>query len=104
VALGILLAGACASKPPTQQFAQSEAAVRSASNAGNLTPQSAHHLKLAEQRLQQAKTLNAKGDYQSAAALLDEARLDAALSVSLTREQEATRLAEQAKQAADAIE
>lgn len=104
VALGVLLAGACASKPPTQQLAQSEAAVRTASNASEFTPEAARHLQMAEDRMQQAKALKAKGEYTSAAALLDEARLDAALSSSLTREQEAAQRATQARQAVDSIE
>src|SRR3954447_15047348 len=100
LALGVLLASACgSSEVPSEQLAKSEAAVRAASEVGaDSTPQAALHLKMAKDRLATAKSLNAKGDHDSASALLDEARVDAELALSLTREQQAAQRAEQAKQ------
>jgi hypothetical protein len=104
---GALVAGACggASEAPTQQMAQSQAAIRAASEVGaDSNPQAALHLKMAKDRYTRAEALDKKGDHESAAALLDEARVDAELALSLTREQQAAERADQAKQQTQSIQ
>jgi len=104
---GVLLAGACggANDAPTQQIAESQAAIRAATEVGaDSEPQAALHLKMAKDRMNRAEALNAKGDYAEASALVDEARADAELALSLTREQSAKQRAEQAEKQTQSIQ
>jgi heterodisulfide reductase subunit A-like polyferredoxin len=104
---GVLLSGACAgtSEVPSQQLAQSQAAIRAATEVGaDSNPQASLHLKMAKDRMTQAEALDKKGEYAAAGALLDEARVDAELALSLTREQQATQHAEQAQQQTQSIQ
>jgi hypothetical protein len=107
VIIGALLAGACGSsgEASTQALAQSEAAVRAATEVGaESQPQASLHLKMAKDRMRKAEELNKKGEYDSANALLDEARVDAELALSLTREHQAAERADEAKQQAESVQ
>jgi hypothetical protein len=59
---------------------------------------------MAKDRMREAEKLNGKGDYDSATALIDEARVDAELALSLTREQQAAESADAAKKQAESIQ
>jgi hypothetical protein len=98
VASSCTLLGACASSPaPTRQLADSQAAVRVASELGSTdVPEAALHVQMAKDRIARAESLSRKGDNDDATRLLEEAKADADLAVALTREQ----LAENEAQAA----
>jgi hypothetical protein len=108
VIVGALLAGACggsSSEASSQQLAQSQAAIRAAGEVGaGSNPQASLHLKMAKDRMLKAEALDKKGEHESARALMDEARVDAELALSLTREQQAAERADQAKQQAESIQ
>jgi hypothetical protein len=89
--LSCAFATACASpEAPTKQLAESEAAVRAATELGATdTPKAALHLQMAKDRLGTAKAFDARGEFESAKRLFEEAKADAELAVALTREQQA---------------
>jgi hypothetical protein len=99
-ASGCALIVACASSPaPTKQMADSQSAVRAATELGaNSNPEAALHLQLAKDRVDKAQALSRKGDNDSAKRLLEEAKADAELAVTLTREQQAENEAQAAQQ------
>src|SRR5690242_10240236 len=80
-ALGLVFAEACASSEvPAKDLADSEAAVRTATELGAKgTPEAALHLQMAKDRLERAKSLNEKGEGDSAKTMLEEAKADAEL-------------------------
>ena len=87
IAASCALLSACASQQvAAKDLADSEAAVRAATELGAKgTPQAALHLQLAKDRLESAKRYNEKGEGATAKLLLDEAKADAELAVVLTR-------------------
>ena len=98
--LGLLLTAACgSSEVPAQQLAKSAAAVRAAQEVGAADdPQAALYLKMARDRVQQARTLSREGEQEQAKRVLDQAEADAELAVVLTRERQAETRANQATQ------
>jgi hypothetical protein len=94
--LGVALAAACGGgEAPSKQLAESQAAVRAASEVGaEENPQAALHLKMARDQISKAQSLTGDGDYDAAKQLLTQAEADAELALNLTREDQA-RVAEQ---------
>lgn len=96
---GVALAACGSSDAPEKQFAESEAAVRAASEVGaDHDPQASLHMKLAKDRIAKATKANEEGEHEVAKKLLEQAELDAELALSLTREKQAQTQAAQAKQ------
>ena len=87
----VTMTAACGSYPaPTQPLADAEAADRSATELGaSSDPAAQLHLKLAEEQTASARKLMADGDNKKATALLQRAKADAELAVSLAKEQRA---------------
>src|SRR6476661_6875222 len=82
----LAVAGCGSSDVPAKQLAESEAAIRAASEVGAQdNPQAALHLKLARDRYEQAQALSKDGEQESAKTLLEKAEVDAELALSLTR-------------------
>jgi pyridoxal biosynthesis lyase PdxS len=99
--LGIALgAAACGSSDvPSKQLAESQSAVRAASEVGaDHDPQAALHLKMARDQISKAQALNREGEYDAAKQLLKQAELDAELALTLTREKQAKSDEERAAQ------
>ena len=83
-----LLSGACSSgKPPVAKVATVEIAIAQA-RENIATTYSPLELKLAEDKLAEAKTLMAQKDYIPASRLLDEALVDARLAEAKSRAQQ----------------
>ena len=103
--LGIALTAACgSSEMPSKQLAESQAAVRAATEVGaDNEPQAALHLKMARDQITKAEALNRDGDYDAAKQLLKQAEADAELSLALTREQQALMDAKQAEQQLESL-
>lgn len=97
-AVASLVAG-CASYPqPTDNLANSTAAVRGAEEAGaQQVPDAALHLRLAEEQNDKAKRMMADGDNERAHYLTMRAQSDAELALSLAHEEEANQQASQAR-------
>jgi hypothetical protein len=92
------MAGCGSSEVPAKQMAESEAAIRAASEVGAQdNPQAALHLKLAKDRYAQAQALSKQGDQDAAKMSLEKAEADADLALSLTRKEQAAAKADQAK-------
>jgi Flp pilus assembly protein TadD len=84
--------------PPTDRLASAEAASRSARELGaDRDPKAQLHLKLAQEQIDQAKTLIADGDNKRADLVLQRANSDAELSVMLAKETTAKGEAEKAQ-------
>lgn len=99
--LSALLAfsGCGGSDVPARQMAESEAAIRAASEVGaQENPQAALHLKMARDHYDQAQAASKDGEQESAKALLEKAEVDAELALSLTRKEQAAAKAADAKQ------
>jgi len=95
--LPLALSAGCASFPaPTEKMASSEAAVRGAREVGaDRVPQASLELRLSEEQIGKAKTLMAAGDNELADLMLQRAQADAELALSLAREDQARREAQQ---------
>jgi hypothetical protein len=95
--LPLALLNGCASFPaPTDKMASSEAAVRGAREVGaDRVPQASLQLRLAEEQIARAKALMADGDNERAELLLQRAQADAELALSLAREDQARKEAQQ---------
>ena len=94
VGLVAAFAVGCGSSLPPARVASTETAVQSAREAGaERVPQADQHLKMAEDNLARAKTLNAKKDGDKAEAMLRRASADAALAAALTDEAKQTKAA-----------
>jgi len=94
----VALAGCGSSDVPAKQLAESEAAIRAASEVGAKdNPQAALHLKLARDRYDQAQTASKEGEQETARLLLEKAEADAELALALTRKDQVAAKAEQAK-------
>jgi hypothetical protein len=102
----VLLSAACGqSQVPAQQMAQSQSAIRAASEVGaENQPQAALHLKMAKDREARAEKLSREGDNESAKALLEEAQVDADLALALARKQQAETSSEQAKSQLEGVQ
>jgi hypothetical protein len=100
LSLGLVLtAAACgSSEVPAKQLAESESAIRAASEVGaQNNPQASLHLKLAKDRYAQAQTASKNGEQETAKLLLEKSEADAELALALTRKEQATNKADQAK-------
>jgi len=102
----VMLAAACGgSQVPAQQMAQSQAAIRAASEVGAENhPQASLHLKMAKDRTARAEKLSREGDNDAAKALLEEAQADAELALALTRKEQAEASSDQAKQQLEGLQ
>ena len=86
-----------AASVPAQELASAKSAARAADEVGaKQQPQSALHLKLAQDQIAEAERLIDDGENERASQVLDQARADAELSLALTRELNERRAAEQA--------
>lgn len=82
---------------PAQELASAKSAARTAEELGaKQQPQSALHLKLAQDQIAEAERLVQDGENQKARMMLEQARADAELALALTRELRERRAAEQA--------
>jgi hypothetical protein len=94
----LAISGCGSSEVPAKQLAESESAIRAASEVGAKdNPQAALHLKLARDRYDQAQSASKEGEQESARVLLEKAEVDAELALALTRKEQASAKAEQAK-------
>jgi hypothetical protein len=94
--LGLVCSGCGGAPPPDQRLTESQAAVRAAQEVGaESVPQSALHLKLAQEQVDKSRRLMGDGDNEEADLTLQRAQADAELAIALARE-ETTR--QQAKQ------
>src|SRR5688500_16246832 len=94
----LALAGCGSSEVPAKQLAESEAAIRAASEVGATEhPQAKLQLQRARDRYDQAQAASKEGEQERARALLEKAEADAELALALTRKEQATAKAEQAK-------
>jgi Domain of unknown function (DUF4398) len=90
VAVMALGFGCGASTLPTDQLASTEASVRAAQELGATNvPNAELHLRLANEQLAEARKRASNGDDKEATRLLQRARADAELAVSLAREEQA---------------
>ena len=82
---------------PAEQLASARSAARAAEEVGaKQQPQSALHLKLAQDQIAEAERLIEDGENERAKLVLHQARSDAELALALTRELRERRAAEQA--------
>jgi hypothetical protein len=95
-----LMAAACgSSEVPAKQLADSESAIRAASEVGaEDNPQASLHLKLAKDRHAQAEAASKDGEQETAKRLLEKAEADAELALALTRKDQASAKTQQAKE------
>jgi hypothetical protein len=83
---------------PAKQMAETEAAIRASTEVGaESNPQASLHLKLAKDRYEQAQALSKDGEQEAAALALQKAEIDAELALALTRQEQATAKAAEAK-------
>ena len=84
---------------PTERLAATDAAIRSARELGAAqVPQAALHVQLASDQTSRARELMRDGDNREADRVLQRAHSDAELAVMLTKERNAKREADQARQ------
>jgi hypothetical protein len=93
-------AGACGGgEVPAKQLAESESAIRAASEVGaEENPQASLHMKMAKDHFAEAQAASKDGEQESAKLLLEKAEADAELALALTRKEQASAKAEQAKE------
>jgi len=97
VGAGLALAGCGSSDVPAKQLADSEAAIRAASEVGAKdNPEAALHLKLAHEEYDKAQAMSKQDKQDSAKALYERAKVDAELALALTRKGQAANEADQA--------
>jgi hypothetical protein len=103
--LGVVLAAACgSSEVPAKQLAESQSAVRAASEVGaDHNPQAALHLKMARDQIAKAQALSREGEQEAAEQLLKQAEADAELALALTRAEQAQTGAERAEQQLESL-
>lgn len=107
VPVGALLAavGCGGSDVPVRQLADAEASIRAAKEVGaENTPDAALQLKMANDRLNRAKQLSADGENETAAALLEEAEVDAELALLIARKEDAQTKAASAEKRATSFD
>jgi hypothetical protein len=97
--LALTFAACGSSEVPAKQLAESESAIRAASEVGaEDNPQASLHLKLAKDRYAQAEAAAKDGEQETAKQLLEKAEADAELALALTRQEQASAKAQQAKE------
>lgn len=102
---GTGIAGCGGAPPPTRTQADAQAAVRSAEAVGAAeTPQAAYHLALADEQMRTAQQLIRVGRMDAAERVLERAKADAELAVSLAQEDDARQQAEQVRQHIETLE
>jgi hypothetical protein len=92
--LGITVAaiGCGGSEMPAKQLAETQSAVRAASEVGaDDNPRAALHLKMARDQISKAQALSREGENEAAKQLLQQAEADAELALALTRVEQADR-------------
>jgi hypothetical protein len=84
---------------PAKQLAESESAIRAASEVGAQdNPQASLHLKIAKDHYTQAQAASKEGEQETAKRLLEKAEADAELALSLTRKEQASAKAQESKE------
>jgi hypothetical protein len=91
-----LVACASAQKPSSEEIAQAQGAERSAREVGaEHVPQAALHLKLSQEELAKSNALTKEGKNEEAEQMLQRSKIDAELSLALTRQDQALAAAAQ---------
>jgi len=100
-----ITAAACgSSEVPAKQLAESQSAVRAASEVGaDNDPQAALHLKMARDQVSKAQALSREGEHDAAKQLLKQAELDAELALTLTRAKQAKADEDRAEQQLESL-
>lgn len=96
VALGGLLIVGCAGNPPTEQFALTESAVRSAVSA-EATEYSAVEMRTAQEKWKQAEMEMQEKNYEQARMLAEQAEMDARVAERKARAAKTQRAVDDAK-------
>ncbi|MFT6465248.1 MAG: outer membrane murein-binding lipoprotein Lpp [Halopseudomonas sp.] len=96
VALGGLLIAGCAGNPPTEQFALTESAVRSAVSA-EATEYSAVEMRAAQEKWKQAEMEMQEKNYEQARMLAEQAEMDARVAERKARAAKTQRAVDDAK-------
>lgn len=102
VALGGLLLAGCAGSPPTEQFAVTESAVRSAVSAGG-TEYAAVEMRKAQEKWKQAEMAMQKEKYDEARLLAEQAEWDARVAERKAQAAKAQKAVEDAKQSIEEL-
>ena len=97
IALGGLLLTACAGNPPTEQFAVTESAVRSAVSAGG-PEYAAGDMRAAQEKCKQAEMAMQKENYEEARKLAEQAEWEARNPESKTEAAKAQKAVDDAQQ------
>jgi predicted S18 family serine protease len=95
--LGGLLLTACAGNPPTEQFAVTESAVRSAVSAGG-TEYAAVEMRAAQEKWKEAELAMQKENYEQARKLAEQAEWDARVAQRKAEAVKAQKAVEDAQQ------
>jgi len=102
VALGGLLLAGCAGNPPTEQFAVTESAVRSAVSAGG-TQYAAVEMRTAQEKWKQAEMAMQQENYEEARILAEQAEWDARVAERKAQAAKAQKAVEDAKQGVEEL-
>lgn len=102
VALGGLLLAGCAGNPPTEQFAVTESAVRSAVSAGG-TEYAAVEMRTAQEKWKQAEMAMQQENYEEARLLAEQAEWDARVAERKAQAAKAQKAVEDARQGIDEL-
>ncbi len=97
IALGGLLLAACAGNPPTEQFAVTESAVRSAVSAGG-PEYAAVEMRAAQEKWKEAELAMQKENYEQARKLAEQAEWDARVAERKAEAAKAQKAVEDAQQ------
>jgi len=97
MALGGLLLTACAGNPPTEQFAVTESAVRSAVSAGG-PEYAAVEMRAAQEKWKEAELAMQKENYEQARKLAEQAEWDARVAERKAEAAKAQKAVEDAQQ------
>ncbi len=97
IALGGLLLTACAGNPPTEQFAVTESAVRSAVSAGG-PEYAAVEMRAAQEKWKEAELAMQKENYEQARKLAEQAEWDARVAQRKAEAAKAQKAVEDAQQ------
>ncbi|RRV15798.1 DUF4398 domain-containing protein [Pseudomonas saudiphocaensis] len=100
VALGGILLAGCAGNPPTEQFAVTESAVRSAVSAGG-TEYAAVEMRTAQEKWKQAEMAMQREDYEEARLLAEQAEWDARVAERKAQAAKARKAVEEAQRGVD---
>lgn len=102
VALGGLLLAGCAGNPPTEQFAVTESAVRSAVSAGG-TEHAAVEMRTAQEKWKAAELAMQKENYDEARLLAEQAEWDARVAERKAQAAKAQKAVEDAKRGVEEL-